>query len=61
MLLHCNVHWYEVMKLSFLSHLGKAVIHSESTNRKLLEVKKILAGNEGEKMVMYHLYLQNYC
>ncbi|KAG2636041.1 hypothetical protein PVAP13_2NG419000 [Panicum virgatum] len=32
--------------------LGKAVIHSESSNRKLLEIKKILEGNDGEQMVI---------
>ncbi|WVZ65487.1 hypothetical protein U9M48_014839 [Paspalum notatum var. saurae] len=31
---------------------GKAVIHSEPTNRKLMEIKKIREGNEGEQMVI---------
>ncbi|XP_062225338.1 meiosis-specific protein PAIR2-like [Phragmites australis] len=31
---------------------GKVVIHSEATNRKLLEIKKILEGNGGEQMVI---------
>ncbi|WVZ65480.1 hypothetical protein U9M48_014835 [Paspalum notatum var. saurae] len=40
------------VKNSTNRRLGKAVIHSESTNRKLLEIKKILEGNEGEQMVI---------
>ncbi|KAJ1290319.1 hypothetical protein BS78_02G234400 [Paspalum vaginatum] len=40
------------VKNSTNRRLGKAVIHSESTNRKLLEIKKILEGDEGEQMVI---------
>ncbi|XP_008670313.1 meiosis-specific protein PAIR2 isoform X2 [Zea mays] len=42
------------VKNSANRRLGKAVIHSESTNKRLLEIKKILEVNEGEKMVTYH-------
>ncbi|RLM85744.1 uncharacterized protein C2845_PM04G22340 [Panicum miliaceum] len=31
---------------------GKAVIHSKSSNRKLLEIKNILEGNDGEQMAI---------
>ncbi|CAM0149811.1 unnamed protein product [Urochloa decumbens] len=40
------------VKNSANRRLGKAVIHSESSNRKLLEVKKVLEGNEGEQMAI---------
>lgn len=40
------------VKNSANRRLGKAVIHSESSNRKLLEIKKILEGNEGEQMAI---------
>ncbi|OEL12550.1 hypothetical protein BAE44_0026428 [Dichanthelium oligosanthes] len=40
------------VKNSANRRLGKAVIHSESSNRKLLEIKKILEGNEGEHMAI---------
>ncbi|CAN6196538.1 unnamed protein product [Urochloa humidicola] len=40
------------VKNSANRRLGKAVIHSESSNRKLLEIKKMLEGNEGEQMAI---------
>ncbi|XP_008670312.1 meiosis-specific protein PAIR2 isoform X1 [Zea mays] len=40
------------VKNSANRRLGKAVIHSESTNKRLLEIKKILEVNEGEKMAI---------
>ncbi|KAG8049722.1 hypothetical protein GUJ93_ZPchr0009g736 [Zizania palustris] len=39
------------VKNSANRRLGKVVIHSEATNRKLLEIKKILEVNIGEEMV----------
>lgn len=41
-----------LLVLFLLYASGKAVIHSESTNRKLLEVKQILGGSEGENMAI---------
>ncbi|CAN6182882.1 unnamed protein product [Urochloa humidicola] len=40
------------VKNSANRRLGKAVIHSESSNRKLLEIKRMLEGNEGEQMAI---------
>ncbi|XP_062199186.1 meiosis-specific protein PAIR2-like [Phragmites australis] len=40
------------VKNSTNRRLGKAVIHSEATNRKLLEIKKKLEGNGGEQMAI---------
>ncbi|XP_062193750.1 meiosis-specific protein PAIR2-like [Phragmites australis] len=40
------------VKNSTNRRLGKAVIHSEATNRKLLEIKKILEGSGAEQMVI---------
>nr|CAB3453888.1 unnamed protein product [Digitaria exilis] len=40
------------VKNSANRRLGKAVIHSESSNRKLLEIKRILEGNEGQQMAI---------
>ncbi|KAK3133778.1 hypothetical protein QOZ80_6AG0540890 [Eleusine coracana subsp. coracana] len=40
------------VKNSANRRLGKAVIHSESTNKKLLEVKRILEGNDVENMAI---------
>ncbi|KAG0544374.1 hypothetical protein BDA96_02G269800 [Sorghum bicolor] len=40
------------VKNSANRRLGKAVIHSESTNRRLLEIKKILQANKGEQMAI---------
>ncbi|KAL5201420.1 hypothetical protein ABZP36_035774 [Zizania latifolia] len=40
------------VKNSSNRRLGKAVIHSEATNRKLLEIKKILEVNIGEEMAI---------
>ncbi|RLN35198.1 uncharacterized protein C2845_PM03G02500 [Panicum miliaceum] len=39
-------------KLDGEASQSKAVIHSESSNRKLLEIKKILEGNDGEQMAI---------
>ncbi|CAL5065257.1 unnamed protein product [Urochloa decumbens] len=40
------------VKNSANRRLGKAVIHSESSNRKLLDVKRVLESNEGEQMAI---------
>ena len=36
---------------------GKAVIHSEASNRKLVEIKKILEVDLDEAMVCYNFFL----
>ncbi|KAL6601234.1 hypothetical protein ACP70R_044454 [Stipagrostis hirtigluma subsp. patula] len=40
------------VKNSTNRRLGKAVIHSEATNKKLLEIKRILEGNGGKQMAV---------
>ncbi|KAL6845926.1 hypothetical protein ACP4OV_023374 [Aristida adscensionis] len=40
------------VKNSTNRRLGKSVIHSEATNRKLLEIKKILEGNGSQQMAI---------
>ena len=40
---------------------GKAVIHSEATNKKLLEIKRILEVDLGEEMVCYNYQIQALC
>ncbi|TVU18755.1 hypothetical protein EJB05_34868, partial [Eragrostis curvula] len=45
----------ERCRLPRLCATGKAVIHFESSNKKLLEIKKTLEGGEGEKMELPEL------